>query len=123
MHIDIETSEFIKAQFSSIWELEVLLFLWAYPTKLWSKKQLISEIRANDYIITAALRCLHVGGLIVIEEQGVRYDVASSRLDHVVRKTAELYRTKPHVVRKIIIHSSSGALSAFSNAFNFRRKS
>lgn len=123
MSSDDDLAAFIKTQFPSIWALEVLLFLRKNSSASWSKEQMVGEMRASDLIIAGALDCLHAGGLIILEDDGAaRYATATRQLDHMVGETEALYRLKPAAVRSLIINSSSGALSAFSDSFNFRRE-
>lgn len=121
--IDSDLTSFIRTQFPSVWALEVLLFLQKSESTSWHQEQLVVELRASDVIIASALRCLHAGGLIILEEDGgARYSTATPDLDKMVSETEALYRSKPGAVRTLIINSSSGALSAFSDSFNFRRE-
>lgn len=122
MPSDPELATFIKAQFPSVWALEVLLFLRKHSSVCWNKDQLVTELRASDVIIAGALRCLHAGGLVILDDDGARYSTATPDLDRLVSETEALYRRKPAAVRTLIINSSSGALSAFSNSFKFRRE-
>lgn len=118
-----DLASFIRTHFPSIWTLEVLLFLRNDLSASWHQKQLVAELRASDVIIESALRGLHAGGLIVVEDDGgARYSTATPELDKMVGETQVLYRLKPSAVRTLIINPSSGALSAFSDSFNFRRE-
>lgn len=123
MPSDPELAAFIKAQFPSVWALEVLLFLRKHSSAFWNKDQLLTELRASDVIIASSLRYLHAGGLVILDDDGAaRYSTATPDLDRLVGETEALYRLKPAAVRTLIINSSSGALSAFSDSFNFRRE-
>ncbi len=123
MPSDPDLASFIRTQFPSVWTLEVLLFLRKNMSASWHQEQLVVEMRASDVIIASALRNLHAGGLIVLEDgDGARYSTVTADLDRMVGETEVLYRQKPGAVRNLIINASSGALSAFSDSFNFRRE-
>lgn len=123
MPSDPDLASFIRTQFPSIWSLEVLLFLRKNSSASWQNEQMVIELRASDLIITSALRSLHAGGLVILDDDGsARYSTATPDLDKLVSETEVLYRQKPGAVRTLIINTSSGALSAFSASFNFRRE-
>ncbi len=123
MPSDPDLASFIRTQFPSIWSLEVLLFLRKNSSASWHKEQMVIELRASDLIIANALRSLHAGGLVILDDDGAaRYSTATPDLDKMVSETEVLYRQKPGAVRSLIINASSGVLSAFSASFNFRRE-
>lgn len=122
MPADPNLSKFIQSQFPSIWALEVLIFLRDHSSVVWTQEQLVTDLRASSVIITNALHCLQAGGLVQINEHAAaRYAAASEDLDLLVAKVIELYKHKPTAVRSLIINSYSGALSAFSESFSFRK--
>jgi hypothetical protein len=122
MPSDPNLAKFIQTQFPSIWALEVLIFLHDHSSTVWTQEQLVADLRASSLIITNALHCLQTGGLVEVNGQGEsRYAAATHELDQLASQVIELYKHKPTAVRSLIINSYSGALSAFSESFSFRK--
>ncbi len=115
-------AKFIQTQFPSIWALDVLMFLRHHSSASWTQERLVVDLRASSVIISNALHCLQAGGLVEINEHAeARYAAATEELDQLVTEVTDLYKHKPSAVRSLIINSYSGALSAFSESFNFRK--
>lgn len=116
---DIE--RFISSTFRSVWDLELLLELKRSPDEGRTKQQLVSALRASDVIVARGIDTLLAAGLIFEENDGaIRYGPVSAELGKEAVAAAELYRTKPDAVRRLIIASSSSGLAAFSDAFRLK---
>ena len=113
---------FIRSNFRSVWSLETLFFLRTHRERAWSTAELVSGLRASDAIVTQSLDALIAGGLVATEEDGcARYRPASVELDQLVEGTQTHYAKSPDAVRRQIILSAQGGLTAFADAFKLRR--
>jgi hypothetical protein len=116
-----DIAAFLRAQFNSVWALELLLFLKAHASKSWTGQQLIEALLTSETIVTTSLASLVAGGLIATEADGrVRYGPASNDLSRLVDITQALYAKKPDAVRRVIVSSAATGLSAFANSFRLR---
>jgi len=121
MAADPDLATFIRDQFRSVWALELLLFLKSSPGA-WSGEQLVATLRASEAIVANSLTMLLAGGLIVRGEDGrASYAPATKNLEQLITETEALYAQKPDAVRRLIVSSSTGGLSAFADAFRLRR--
>jgi biotin operon repressor len=121
MSADPDLGTFIRDQFRSVWALELLLFLKSNPAA-WSGEQLVTTLRASEAIVANSLAMLLAGGLIVRGDDGrASYAPASAHLEQLITETEALYARKPDAVRRLIVSSSTGGLSAFADAFRLRR--
>lgn len=117
-----DTTDFIRSHFRSVWSLEVLLHLRRDPGRLWSKDELVDLLRASHSVIATSMDALLAGGLIVVEgDGGARYGPAHPDLDRRVAEVEALYAKKPDAVRRLIVQSIGGGVSAFADAFRLRR--
>jgi DNA-binding MarR family transcriptional regulator len=116
-----DIAAFLRAQFKSVWALELLLFLKLHANKSWTGEQLIEALLTSETIVTTSLASLVAGGLIASEADGrVRYGPASNDLSRLVDITQALYAKKPDAVRRVIVSSAATGLSAFANSFRLR---
>jgi len=121
MAADPDLATFIRDQFRSVWALELLLFLKSNPGA-WSGEQLVTALRASEAIIANSVAILLAGGLIVRGEDGrASYAPATADLEQLITETEALYARKPDAVRRLIVSSATGGLSAFADAFRLRR--
>jgi hypothetical protein len=111
---------FIASSFRSVWALELLLVLKSEP-RVWSRDELVSTMRASELVVSKALDSLLAGGLASIEGRGVRYMPVSDEVARDVERTEKLYAARPDAVRRAIVSSSAGDLTAFADAFRLRK--
>lgn len=117
-----DTADFIRSHFRSVWSLELLLHLRREPDRLWSREDLVDRLRASHSVIASSLEALLAGGLIVVEDDGAaRYRAAHADLERSVADVEALYAKKPDAVRRLIVQSMGGGVSAFADAFRLRR--
>jgi hypothetical protein len=115
-------ASFIQSTFRSVWSLEVLLHLESNRDRIWSREELVASLRASDLIISQSLDALIAAGLLSIDEDGcARYSPVSADLERLTRAAGELYARSPDAVRRQIISSATGGLTAFADAFRFRK--
>ena len=114
-----EAARFILNSFPSVWSLEVLLHLVRSGAPM-PRHKIVEALRASDAIIANSVESFLIAGLIIEDEDGVRYQPASPDLALHVRETERIYRERPDSVRRLIVRRSAGGLTAFSDAFNLR---
>ena len=115
-----EVLRFIAASFPSVWALELLLALRG-ERRLWTREELVEELRASELVVSRALEGLVVAGLASFEKEGALYLPVNADVDDYVRRSDELYRTRPNAVRRVIIAANSSGATAFADAFRLRR--
>jgi hypothetical protein len=117
-----EVSSFIRSTFRSAWALELLLFLRRNKERSWSHSEMVAGLRGSDLVVTQGVESLLAAGLILAEEDGsARYQPISPELDRLVEGSEALYAKSPDAVRRMIIASANGGLTAFADAFRLRK--
>jgi hypothetical protein len=116
-----DIAAFLRAQFKSVWAIELLLFLKDQADEAWTEEQLVAALKASETIVTTSLATLVAGGLVADDANGrVRYAPASDDLSRLVDVTQALYAKKPDKVRRVIVSSAATGLSAFADSFRLR---
>jgi len=62
--LSVETLEFIRTSFKSVWALELLLLMHRERSREWSIDDLSHELRANDLIVNGILPEFVKNGLV-----------------------------------------------------------
>ena len=117
-----ELSQFIGSTFSSVWSLELLLFLKRHSDRTWRRPDLVDALRGSDLLVARSIDALLAAGLIDVDEHGgAQYRVANADLAAWVDAAEAEYSRSPDAVRRTIIRGASeGDLAAFANAFKWR---
>lgn len=117
-----EVSSFIRSTFRSVWSLELLLHLSDNKDRSWSREDLVTALRASDLIVSQGLESLLAAGLISIDEEGsASYSPASTDLERLAEATKRRYAKSPDAVRRLIISTTTGGITAFADAFRLRK--
>lgn len=117
-----DLTSFLRSTFQSVWSLELLFLLRRDMGRLWSRSEMVTALRASDLVVSQAVQDLIAAGLVVPESDDcVRYSPLSDELNALVAEAQELYAKSPDAVRRLIIRARSDSLSAFADAFKFRR--
>ena len=111
---------FITSSFRSVWALELLLVL-KRERRTWSRSELVKTMRASQLVVSKALDALIAAGLASLEGEGARYMPVNEEVAEQVERTERLYATRPDAVRRAIVSSSVGGLTAFADAFRLRK--
>src|SRR5688500_5966474 len=112
-----ELASFIRSTFRSVWSLELLVHLSDTRDRSWSREQLVTELRASELIVSQSLDTLIAVGLVSIDQNGcARFSPASAELERLCEGAKALYAKSPDSVRRLIISTSTGGISAFANA-------
>ncbi|HTU09631.1 MAG TPA: hypothetical protein VMG08_01935, partial [Allosphingosinicella sp.] len=76
----------------------------------------------SELVITQSVDALVRAGLVATEADGAaRYAPATPALAERAARVEELYAKSPDAVRRLIVSAANPALSAFIDAFRFRR--
>lgn len=117
-----DVSAFIRSTFRSVWSLELLVHLKRGVDRGWTHPELVSALRASDLIVAQGIDALTAAGLLIVEQSGmISYNPASADLRDLANRAEAMYVKSPDAVRRIIIASSSGGLTAFADAFRLRK--
>lgn len=112
---------FISASFRSVWSLELLIYLKRRPG-FHCPEEMIKGLHGSELVVTQALEWLVAGGLACCDEAGrASYQPASPDLASLVEQTEDLYGRKPDAVRRLIVAGAASGLTAFADAFRFRK--
>jgi hypothetical protein len=121
MPADESLKRFISAHFRSVWSLELVLLLKRWPGSH-SQEELVTRLQGSELVVTQALKWLVGGGLAVVDQAGMAsYQPASADLASLVEQTEALYGRKPDAVRRLIVAGAAPGLTAFADAFRFRK--
>lgn len=119
---DIE--QFIAATFKSVWALELLGELQRHAGEPLSHEQMVERLRGSNMVISNSLATLSAAGLVMIDEQNnASYQPTDAKLDLIVSRSLDYYRTSPDAVRRIITAAWNPGIHAFAHAFKIRKES
>jgi len=120
--LSIETIEFIRNSFKSVWALELLLLMRRDSSREWSVNDLIQELRANDSIVSAILPEFVKKGLIAESpEKMFRYRPERGVLEQLVDRVAEAYAENRVRVTEEILNAPSEDIQIFADAFKIKK--
>ena len=121
MPADESLTRFISASFRSVWSLELLLLLKRRPG-FHRSDELVAALHGSELIVKQALSWLVAGGLASLDEEGrATFQPASADLALLVDQAEDLYGRKPDAVRRLIVGGATPGLTAFADAFRFRK--
>lgn len=117
---DQDLLHFITSSFRSVWALELLLVL-KRERRAWKSVELVTTMRSSELVVANAVESLVAAGLASIDGDGVQYMPVNEEVAANVDRTERLYAARPDAVRRAIISSSLGGLTAFADAFRLRK--
>ena len=118
----INTGQFLRDNFKSVWSLELLLHLASEPDRSFLPGELVEAMRASQGIVEKSVATLVAAGLVVAEDEGaVRFAPASSDLHALVEAVRDEYAMRPDAVRRVIVSGAVSGASAFADAFRLRK--
>jgi hypothetical protein len=103
--ISAELQAFIFANFETIDQLRILLLLQNNPERSWNAMSITAILRIQQEAAQDCLDRLHRRGLLVLEDLASRryaYRPDRVELDRMARAVAELDRTRPVTLIKLI---------------------
>ena len=117
-----DITEFIPATFPSVWALELLCFLRQKAGQSLSRAEMVAGLRGSELVITQSVESLVRAGLVAADADGVaHYAPANARLGALAALAEERYAKSPDAVRRLIVSATNPGLTAFVDAFRFRR--
>ena len=116
-----ELLDFIQGSIRSVWNVELLLWLWRHAERDARPDELVRELRASARVVQEGLQVLQTSGLVRVEEgQRYRYAPASPHLETMVADLETLYRERPTTVAHALFAPPS-KLRTFADAFRVRK--
>jgi cell pole-organizing protein PopZ len=117
-HVD----RFLRGSLRSVWELELLLMLYAQRSRSWTADALVHDLRASIAIVGTALGTLQRLGLIAhAADDSYRYAPATPELDQLVGDTAEAFASSPSSVTEAILSAPNSSIRIFADAFKIKK--
>ena len=115
-------AEFIEATFPSVWALELLCFLRQNAGQSLTRAEMVAGLRGSELVITQSVEALVRAGLVTADASGAAgYAPASARLAALAAQAEARYAKSPDAVRRLIVSATNPGLTAFVDAFRFRR--
>jgi hypothetical protein len=120
--IESELLTFVRASIRSVWNVELLLWLFGAQHRAWAAEELVRGLRASGAVVNDGLSTLETAGLVSSnDEGGYRYAPASAAFDRLTRELDALYRERPLAVTEAIF-SSDDKLRTFADAFRLKKE-
>jgi len=122
MSADEEIDDFIQATFPSVWALELLCFLRQNEGRILSRVEMVMGLRGSEVVITQSVDALVRAGLVAAGPDGAAiYAPATPVLAGLAAEAEARYAKSPNAVRRLIVSAVNPSLTAFIDAFRFRR--
>lgn len=113
---------FIRAQFRSIWTLELLLVMERDRDRIWTAMELVRELRASTAIVADGLLGLERAGLVAqTSRDGYAFHARSPELVGIAIGLRKLYAERPQVVIGEILSAPNDKVQSFADAFRFKK--
>jgi hypothetical protein len=113
---------FIHSFAKTVWDIELLIYLWRMRERAWSHQELVRELRASETVIRLGLSNLADARLVDLREDGTcRYSPPSPKLDAQVEALAQLFRDKPVSVINAATSPSRRKVQGLANAFRIKK--
>jgi hypothetical protein len=111
----------IRTSITSIWALELLLFLKARDSEAVSIEVMVRELRGSGPMIADLLIALHRAGLLEAVGETYRYNPNDDKLRRTVDELERLSLSKPFAVRNAILAAPHDKVQVFADAFRIKR--
>lgn len=112
---------FIGNSFRSVWVIEVLRFLARRPDVSHTADELIAELRVSSSVVVQSIAQLEAIALVVDDNGRIGFEPANAELEALAIEAVALYERRPDAVRRIIVSQTSPGITAFSDAFKWRK--
>jgi hypothetical protein len=120
--MDDELRDFLRHSLRSVWNIELLLWLYRHTGRGWLPADLVQEMRASDVVVSQGISGLQQAGLIMAEAGGTyRYSPASPELDRLVQQLERVYRERPSTVTRALFSAPNDKLATFADAFRLKK--
>jgi hypothetical protein len=111
----------IRTCVTSVWTLELLLFLKQHETTVWSVDQLVRELRGSRPLVVDLALALHRSGLVEQVGESYRYQPRSDDLRSLVEQLERLSVERPLAVRSAILAAPHDKVQVFADAFRIKK--
>jgi hypothetical protein len=120
--MDDDLREFLRHSLRSVWNIELLLWLFRSPARSWRPADLVRELRASDFVVSEGVAGLQRAGLVAAAPDGAyRYAPASPALDRLVQQLEQVYRERPTAITRALFAASDEKLQTFADAFRLKK--
>lgn len=111
----------LRTSFRSVWALELLMLLRRDLNRIWSRDELIRELRASELVVQESLDSF-LGAALVMSENAGRYQYrpAVAVLDQWVEEIERAYAQRPSAVIREIFAAPGNKVQIFADSFRFR---
>lgn len=117
-----QSRRFIAQYIDSVAALEALLLLRATPHETWEISRVASRLYITEAETGRVLDRLCRDGLLVVNDEGYRYECKTNELQRAVDEISGLY-TQHLIPITNMIHAKSRRIREFADAFRFRKDS
>jgi hypothetical protein len=114
-------ASFIRSSITSVWALELLVFLKTHETSAWSVDQLVRELRGSRLLVADLVLALHRSGLVEEVGEAYRYRPSSDDVRSVVDQLERLSVERPLAVRNAILAAPHDKVQVFADAFRIKK--
>lgn len=123
-----EIKAFVLEHVDSVEQLEVLLLLRERRDRSWTASDVSREIRSATESAANRLKSLLAKKLLVqdpdsalADELAYRFQPPSEKIDFLVGRLAETYRTRRFTVMNVIFSKPAEAIRTFADAFKIKK--
>lgn len=89
--------------------------------RVWSRDELVTNMRASELVISKALDSLVSAGLASVDDEGAIYMPINDDVAACVDQLEQLYAVRPDAVRRAIVSTTASGATAFADAFRLRK--
>jgi hypothetical protein len=111
----------IRSAISSVWALDLLLFLKGREGESWTIAQLVREMRGSHPLVVDLVIALSGAGLVEQVGEEFRYAPSRPELRQAVDELARLSAERPLAVRSAILQSPNDKVQVFADAFRLKK--
>lgn len=126
--ISEELKAFVLDHVDSVEQLEVLLLLREKRESCWTAAEVSRELRSSAESVANRLKGLlakklliQIGELTLVDERVYQYQPQSEKLDFLVGRLAEMYRTRRFTVMNVIFSKPAESIRTFADAFKIKK--
>ncbi len=112
---------FVRSSITSVWALEILLFLKTHDGSGWSVDQLVRELRASKLLMADLVLSLHRSGLVEQIGDTYRYRPSTEELARLVDEVERLGSERPLALRNAILAAPHDKVQVFADAFRIKK--
>jgi hypothetical protein len=113
--------EFVNKHITTVWALELLLFMRQGRSRAWTIDELAKELRASTHVVTRVMPGMTSAGLVTGGEGAYRYSPIRPELDDTVERLEAVYKQLPVTIVRHIALAAHREAQSFADAFKFRK--